>query len=375
MEKEEGRSGRWKLIEKIIDRTSILVYNQNIGDLSISLSPQTNAQSGGMIMANLIRTGILGTAHAHAVGKLRTIQISPEYELVGVCEPDDALRTRRQNEESFWDVRWLSEEELLDDASVQLVAVEGRVQDNLEFTRHAIEAGKHVHLDKPAGTDLSEFRAILDEASRKELVLQMGYQFRYNTGFELAMKAVREGWLSKIFFVHGSIGSQISPDGRRGLAFHPGGMMFELSCHLIDTLIALLGRPQQVTPFIRHDAPVDDGLADNTLAVFQFEHAIAVIESAAMEVESGRRRQLEVCGAEGTIIVQPIEPPAVRLCLRKPQENFQSGWQSVSVPNIPRYVRDFEELAKWLRGEKQPDFSYQHDFIVQETILRACGVV
>lgn len=326
-------------------------------------------------MAEKIRAGLLGISHAHAIGKLRTIQSSPEYELAGVCEPDSELQQQRKDEEVFKGVRWLSEQELLGDDTVQVVAVEGRVQDNLGLARRAVEAGKHVHLDKPAGESLEEFKALLDLVKEKNLLFQMGYQFRYNTGFELAMKALNEGWLGEIFFVHGSIGSTINPESRQALAFHPGGMMFELACHLIDTLVALLGRPQQVTPFIRHDAALDDQLADNTLAVFQFERAIAVMESAAMEIQSGQRRKLEICGTKGTVVVQPIEPPAVRLCLSQAHEDFQAGWQSVSVPNIPRYLRDFEDLARCVRGEQQPSYSLEHDFIVQETLLRACGTL
>jgi len=326
-------------------------------------------------MSDKIRAGLLGISHAHAIGKLRTIQSSPEYELAGVCEPNAELQQQRKDEDVFKGVRWLSEQELLGDDTVQVVSVEGRVQDNLALARRAVEAGKHIHLDKPAGKSLDEFKALLDLVKEKNLLLQMGYQFRYNTGFELAMKALNEGWLGNIFFVHGSIGSTISPESRQELAFHPGGMMFELACHLIDTLVALLGRPQDVTPFMRHDAALDDQFADNTLAVFQFGRAIAVMESAAMEIQSGQRRKLEICGTEGTIVVQPIEPPAVRLCLSQAHEDFQVGWQSVSVPNIPRYLRDFEELARCVRGEQQPSYSLEHDSIVQETLLRACGTV
>lgn len=326
-------------------------------------------------MAEKIRAGLLDISHAHAIGKLRTIQSSPEYELVGVCEPNAEVQQQRKDEEVFKGVRWLSEQELLGDDTVQVVAVEGHVQDNLALARRAVEAGKHVHLDKPAGESLEEFKALLDLVKQKNLLFQMGYQFRYNTGFELAMKVLNEGWLGEIFFVHGSIGSTINPESRKGLAFHSGGMMFELACHLIDTLVALLGRPQKVTPFLRHDAALDDQLADNTLAVFQFERAIAVLESAAMEVQAGQRRKLEICGTKGTVVVQPIEPPAVRLCLSQAHEGFQAGWQSVSVPNIPRYVRDFEELARCVRGEQEPSYSLEHDFIVQETLLRACGTL
>src|SRR4051794_9208334 len=105
---------------------------------------------------------------------------SPEFELAGVAEGNPEVRERCRGAESFAAARWVSEEELLDDRSVAAVAVEGRVQDSLGLARRALEAGKHLHLDKPAGASLAEFRAVLDLARRRNLLLQMGYQFRYN---------------------------------------------------------------------------------------------------------------------------------------------------------------------------------------------------
>jgi predicted dehydrogenase len=99
-----------------------------------------------------------------------------------------------------------------------------------------------------------------------------------------------------------------------------------------------------------------------------------VLESAAMECDPGKRRQLEVCGTDGTVVIQPIEPPAARLCLRQPHGGYQAGWQSVSVENVPRYLRDFAEFAACIRGERRPSYDYEHDYIVQEAILRASGM-
>ena len=76
-------------------------------------------------MKEIIRCGILGTGHGHAVGKLKVLQDSPDWDLAGVCEPDPKLRERREREEAFADVRWLTESELLDDPELKMVAVEG----------------------------------------------------------------------------------------------------------------------------------------------------------------------------------------------------------------------------------------------------------
>jgi predicted dehydrogenase len=325
-------------------------------------------------MPERIRIGLLGAGHGHAGGKLQVLQASPEFEVVGVAEAHPEVRERSRSQRSFAPARWVSEAELLEDRSVVAIAVEGRVQDNLALARRALEAGKHVHLDKPAGASLPAFRAVLGLARKRNLLLQMGYQFRCNAGFAFVREAVRQGWIGEVFSIHGAISSTIASAGRADLAAFPGGMMFDLGCHLIDALIDLLGRPQSITPFLRHDSTGEDTLADNTVAVFQFERAIAILETSAMEIGAGQRRQFAVCGTEGTVILQPFEPPATRLCLREPKAAYAAGWQSIPVENIPRYVRDFEEFAACLRGERQPSYGYEHDEAVQEAVLKASGM-
>ncbi len=325
-------------------------------------------------MAQRIGAALLGTAHAHALGNLRVLQDSPDFELLGVCEPDAGLLAAAREAEAFAGVRWLDRAQLLADEQIAMVAVEGRVRDNLGFAREAIEAGKHIHLDKPAGSDLSEFESLLELAGERGLLVQMGYMFRYNAAFELCLRAVREGWLGEVFYVHGEINSDIPEPTRRQLAEYAGGMMFELACHLIDMLVATLGPPQRVRPFLRHDGAQDDGLADNCTAVFEFARAAALLHTAALEAHASERRCWEVCGTEGTVIIQPLEPPAVRLCLKSPRGGFGAGWQAVAVPHIPRYVRDMADLAACLRGEREPSYGPEHDLATQRAVLLASSL-
>ena len=326
-------------------------------------------------MTEPIPAAVLGTGHGHALGKMLVLQDSPEWELVGVCEPDPELHAQRQGEKAWAGVRWLEAEELLGDRRVRMVAVESEVPQLLQHARWVIDAGKHLHLDKPAGTDLPFFSAVLSDARRQQLVVQMGYMFRYHGGFDLIRRVMAEGWLGRVHCLHACIPTDHKPDARAKLAFHPGGMMLELGCHLIDMLVLLMGRPVRVTPFLRHDGRTEDTLADNALAVFEFEHAYATPETSAMEPQPFPRRMFEVIGDEGSIVVQPLEPPTVRLCLREAGHGFAAGWQEVPVETTPRYERDLADLAACIREERPLEYDYEHDYTVQETVLRACGVI
>ena len=78
-------------------------------------------------------------------------------------------------------------------------------------------------------------------------------------------------------------------------------------------------------------------------------------------------------GLGGSAILEPIEPPHIQLCLREPKPPFEEGWQHIEVEDRPRYVGDLEELIQVARGEREPRFSPEHDLIVQEMLIDACG--
>ena len=322
---------------------------------------------------NPIRCAVLGTGHSHALGKLNVMRNFPEWDLVGVCEPDASWRDQRQHEESWQGLTWLDEAEVFDDPTIQMIAVESEVPQLLPLGEKAIAAGKHIHLDKPAGMDLPRWRSLLDKAEEQDLIIQMGYMFRYNPGFNLVRQAVREGWLGDVHYVRGGINSASDPATRERLSQYPGGIMLELGCHLLDMITLIMGRPEKVTPFLRRDGQFDVSMEDNTVAVMEYEKAVGIIESSLLEQGSKERRHFAVCGSEGSIVLTPLEPPEGRLFLNEPRGGYQAGWQDVRFDNIPRYEDDLIELAACIRGEMEFPYSKEHDYITQETVLRACG--
>ncbi len=312
-----------------------------------------------------------GIAHAHASGKADVMKGSSDVDFCGIFEPDPQIRAKRGKADAYKDVRWFeSKEEMLDDDSIVGVAVEGQVGDNLAFAREAIEHGKHVWLDKAAGTNLEEFHRILTMAKEKSLCVQLGYMFRYNPGFQFMFDRVNDGSLGDIFSVRGRMSTSLSPEQCLPLAQYPGGMFFELLCHLTDIVVALLGRPKKVSQFLRSDLDVAPGFPDNTLAVFEYEKAMASVESAAMEVSAFPSRRFEVYGTKGSVIIEPLEPPGVRLCLSKDGGGYVKGWQTVNVGERGRYDGGLAAPVANIKGEKPLDRSLYHELIVQETVLR-----
>ena len=254
------------------------------------------------------------------------------------------------------------------------MVVETRLAESLDVAERCVAAGKHIHLDKPPGSDFGQFRRVLENADRQRLTVQMGYMYRYNPGIVLLHELLGRGWLGEVFEINAVMSKEVGRSKRQRWAQNPGGTMFELGSHLIDLLIGILGRPDKVTPFIRHSGDFDDTLMDNMLAVCEYPRATGTIRSSAVEVEGGERRHLTVCGTKGTLHIQPLDDPAAQLALSQPRGKYTAGYQTVQFPKYERYVDDLADLAAIIRGEKSSDFDSAHDLAAQETLLRACNM-
>ena len=320
-----------------------------------------------------------GVLHDHASGKARVMKESDEVDFCGVFEPDSVAREAVENVDPYRDLNWFScKEDMLNDETIDGIAIQGKVSDNLTFADEVLSHNKHVWLDKPAGDSLQAFREVLAVANEKGLLVQLGYMFRYNAGFQFLLDWVASGRLGHIFSVRARISSgmvnQSHWDRWDSHGERDGGILFILACHLIDIIVALLGRPDTVTSHLRHDGDHFPWFKDNNVVVFEYSNAMAVLESTALEVASGTSRRIEVYGTQGSIIMEPLEPPQLRLCLDTNRDGYEKGWQVVPIEKRPRYVDSLRAFVADIRGEKEPDRSLEHEFIVQETVLRASRI-
>jgi predicted dehydrogenase len=321
-----------------------------------------------------IRTAILGTQHSHLTSKMKAMLDSPDYQVAVACEPDAAARKRREADPQFKNVRWVSEEELLGDASIQFVLVECKVWEAIGWGRKVIAAGKHLHLEKPPSPDLPPFRELVEEARRKKLCVQMGYGYRFDQAISAAIEAARKGWLGDVLMVRATMNSDRDAAQRAIEARYPGGAMFELGGHMIDRVVDLLGRPRDVRSWIRHDTKVDDTLADNTLAVLEYPKTLATVSITASMAGAGQHRSFEIIGSDGTFFIQPIAGPrTLRVHMRSARGTYRAGWQEMQVPPQPGDVMEFQDLARAIRAGEPLRYSYDHELLVHETLLRASG--
>lgn len=315
-----------------------------------------------------IRVGILGLAYSHASEKCRILQQSPAWELVGAWAETPAL-AREYGDRG---VRILTQVEVLNQAEV--VLVESEVAQHAPLARLALEAGRHVHLEKPPSLRLSELDALLRLARAGRRLLQVGYMWRHHPGLNAVQQLMSAGGMGDVYLVRIAIDNQLSPERRAEWAQFPGGVLFELGSHVIDAAVRFFGRPKRVTPFLRTlGGGGTDRLADANVAILEFARTTVVITSSSLRHNANSNRSFEFCGTGGTALLQPIEPPNLTLDLAKASGMYPAGRSTVALPEYRRYVGELAELANCVRQSRPLPVSLDLERTVQETLVRAVG--
>jgi len=334
-------------------------------------------------MSDRIRIAQLGIGHNHGSAKMAALRkLTDHFEVVGVAEPDPEWRRKRENDPAYKDLPWMTEEQLLNTEGLQAVAVETDVPDLIPAAQRCVDAGLHLHLDKPGSESMLPFRTLLADADRQGLVIQMGYMYRDNPAIQLCYQAVREGWLGRVFEVDTVMSRMDGMDYRKWLSQFRGGAMYIFGGHLIDLVVTMLGKPDRVVPYLRQTWHDRDSMYDNGLAVMEYPHATATVRTAVVEVEGFRRRQLVVCGDRGTFDIRPLEynganplQTVVRLTLAEAAGPYAAGCHEFEMPTPKgRYDAQLIELAEMIRGEKPNPYPSSHELVVQQALLDASGI-
>ena len=331
---------------------------------AVSAVPALAADSGP------IGIGFLGASYSHFKGKFEVIRESKDWRLIGISEPDPEIREQLQKA----GVTLVAREALLSHPEISVIAVESPLRDHPADGLAVAQSGKHLHLEKPPAYRLKDFEAILNAVRAKGRLLQVGYMWRYHPGINKVLEAAHNGWLGSVHLVRASISNQLEAERRPQWGEFKGGPMFELGGHVIDPIARLMGRPRAVKAILQKEAPLDDHLNDNTMAVLEWDKAMGTVHSCTLQPGSNRYRAFEVYGTNGCAIVNPIEPPVLKIELAKAAGPYEKGQQTVPLPAYRRFVDDFADLAGAVHGEHPLKTRPEQDLLVEETLLRCCGM-
>jgi len=327
----------------------------------------------------MIKIGQIGIGHNHGEAKMLAVRKFPElFEVVGYAEENDRWVEKRGNNKGYEGLERLSVDEVI--ARSDAILVETDVWNLTETAQKCIDAGKHIHMDKPASGTLAEYKHLLDTAKAKDLVVQLGYMYRYNPGVLKCMELIKEGALGEIYSINAEMSTFHPADYKRWLTNFGGGIMYILGSHLVDLIVYILGKPDKVVSFLKHTMLDSIDFADNNLAVLEYDKALARIFVSSVEVNGFGRRQFMVSGSKGTFNIYPIERPLTVTYSDTSIADATYEDRKIFLPfedNTAdgRYDDMMKDFYAYIEGTKQNPYTYEHDYAVQEVLSEIIGGV
>ena len=235
-------------------------------------------------------------------------------------------------------------------------------------------------MDKPGGEDLALFGHLRRSYEARNIPFQMGYMLRHNPALRWVRHAVKQHWLGEILEIQADMSHDYGGDAyQHYLGQFRGGIMFNLGCHLIDFIVALLGQPTRVMPMLQSTPDCGNHIKNNCTAILEYAHATVTLRACSKIVDGLWRRRLKLCGTNGSVELCPIErfdgqPLRMELVLKDAIPGYAAGAHIIDFGVVrDRYEDQLLELAKIIRGQITNPYTCEHDCLVQEVLLAAAG--
>jgi predicted dehydrogenase len=274
----------------------------------------------GKIRVGLI--GVGGIARLHALG----YKDNPTADLYAVCDVNENLLRARARE---WGTQraYADYRELLADPKVDAVEVITPHHLHAPIGIAALQAGKHVSMQKPMAMNVAECDALIAAASRSGKLFRVFENFRYCQPMVRAKQLLDSGAIGeplsiRIKFVQGSMGKGWKvPYSRWAWRFNEaqcggGRIMFDAGFHYFSTAMWFLGEMEKVYSWITY-RPIRPELAKRGVTLIRgVDHVVGA--------QGERKEEIAAAGAEEAPDEWLIDSPAVVIWKYKNAEKYGS---------------------------------------------------
>ncbi len=212
---------------------------------------------------------------------------------------------------------------LLEDPAIEALVIATPPAVRFELARRALEAGKHLLLEKPVGLDAGQVEEMRRLALRQRCCVAVDFEYRAVPVFQQLKALLEEGtlgepWLVKLDWLMGSRSDASRPWNWYAQADEGGGVIGSLGSHAFDTLHWLIGPTLELSATTRvaiPERPLPDGSGlmaavdaeDIALAQLSLEAGANGIVPAQVNLAAvtrrGRGYWIELYGSEATLVL------------------------------------------------------------------------
>ncbi|HCI6695720.1 TPA: oxidoreductase [Klebsiella quasipneumoniae subsp. quasipneumoniae] len=213
--------------------------------------------------------------------------------------------------------------ELLNDPEIDLVVIATPNDTHFPLAKAALEAGKHVVVDKPFTVTLSQARELESLAKHCGRVLSVFHNRRWDSDFLTVRTLINEGQLGEVGYFESHF-DRFRPQVRQRWREQAGpgsGIWYDLGPHLLDQAVALFGLPVSITVDLAQLRPGAQS-TDYFHAVLAYPQRRVVLHGTLLAAAESAR--FIVHGSRASYIKYGLDPQEERLKNgeRLPQEDW-----------------------------------------------------
>lgn len=194
-----------------------------------------------------INVGVIGTGSISAM-HLQSYQKHANANLLAVCDLNE-VRAQRAAEKYGATKVYTDYNELLADPEIDAVSICTWNNTHAEISIAALNAGKHVLVEKPLCRTVEEALQVQEAVKSSGKLLQVGFVRRYDPNAQMLREFADKGEFGDIYFAKassvrrlGNPGGWFSDIERSG-----GGPLIDIGVHVIDLCWYMMGRPKPVS--------------------------------------------------------------------------------------------------------------------------------
>lgn len=202
-----------------------------------------------------IKTAVLSYGMSGRLFHTPFLEVNPVFCFYAVWE-----RSKNLAQEKYPGViTYRTLEELLRDDNVELVIVNTPNYTHYEYAKKALQAGKHVIVEKPFVVSVKEGEELVTIAKENGCLLSVYHNRRFDSDYRTVKRIADKGWLGEIVeaeFHFDRYKEEISAKPHKEVPGPGTGALYDLGSHIIDQALQLFGMPQAVFGDIRIMRPV-----------------------------------------------------------------------------------------------------------------------
>lgn len=320
-----------------------------------------------------IRVAVVGLNHDHIRGFLHNLPSHPEIELVGISEPDAALRQKYASLFHLPDSLFFSSESsMLAKTHPQAILVYTAIAGH----RAAIEQAAPLHIaamvEKPLATTVEDALAIQRLSQKYNIPVLTNYEttwYASNIAAYNMLASGKIGELRKLVVHDGHRGPKeigVSPEFFQWLTDpkqNGGGALFDFGCYGVDLATWMMHGelPLTVTAVTLHIKPqIYPHVDDDSTIILTYPHAQAIIQGSWNWPFD--RKDMEVYGAKGYVdTLYQDGAPGIKLRIRLPGEHAEH------IEDAPALTPPHDNSLDYLTAVLDKSLQPQHDLTSLDT--------